>query len=581
MLNETLSGSSSADGQPQPHEIRFALQHLLAQPEFQGSNRIKKFLTFVVERHLAGQPELLKAQAIAMHVFDRDEHFDAHANPIVRVEATRLRKVLRVVYDRADFDEAVEIELPLGSYAPNFRYRRLRLTHAEQSAYAASALRVPVMRSPREMGWRRFLPHYWGGSAMFTLGGLVVISIIHFYDGVSGALPFKGADVESMQAMSDLRPLVFVHPFSHREMAPLEHLAQGKLQRKLTERLEAFDTLRLRIVPHTTLGRSDFHVISNFEAGPVGPVLSFARRDGHILISHQALLDTTTAPAEHVAQVDSEIDKAVAHFIGAAERELQLKSRRKQDLPEGLSCASLMRDFEASGGEALREASFKCMRQAAEGRSDSFLAQARLSTLWYDWFVTGKRSYEARDAMQEAFRFAQQSMNLAPYRGAGFSAYGRILLLTSADDDAALQFARAAFDLNPLDPDACAVLGATLVVLGQYVEGAKVLRGLIEAFPHYPSWVRLYLYVAAVELGDVDEQRRALAVSDRPDSPFAVLGRLAFNVTTDNKQAGREAFERLSSLDQAMSENPVAVFMRLRLRGPKMQVILHRMSMPR
>ena len=103
----------------------------------------------------------------------------------------------------------------------------------------------------------------------------------------------------------------------------------------------------------------------------------------------------------------------------------------------------------------------------------------------------------------------------------------------------------------------------------------------MEANPNYPNWIKLYLYAAAVELEDLEEQRRVLAVSDRPDSPFTILGRIALQMTLKNPQAGEEAFQRLSLLEEAMSENLAGVFIRLRLRGPKMQLILHQLGMPR
>jgi hypothetical protein len=106
------------------------------------------------------------------------------------------------------------------------------------------------------------------------------------------------------------------------------------------------------------------------------------------------------------------------------------------------------------------------------------------------------------------------------------------------------------------------------------------LRNLLLDYPSYPSWVRLYLFAAAVEQDDVEEQRLQVAVSDRQDSPFVILGRLAFHVMAKNDVAGEEAYRRLSRVEQTMADNPASVLMRLRLRGPKMQAIVRRLDAP-
>ena len=121
---------------PSVEECRSAVAHVLSQPEFLGSNRLREFLRFVAERTLAGRGDTLKATAIAVAVFGRDETFDAHANPIVRVEATRLRKALRNYYEKRGANDSVEISLPVGSYAPVFLRRD-----------ASASMRVPALHT--------------------------------------------------------------------------------------------------------------------------------------------------------------------------------------------------------------------------------------------------------------------------------------------------------------------------------------------------------------------------------------------------------------------------------------------------
>jgi TolB-like protein/lipoprotein NlpI len=82
---------------------------------------MRRFLTFAVEKALAGEAEDLKEYTVGVEVFDRTPDFDPRADSIVRVEARRLRSKLRKHYEVADSaGPGFRIELPEGSYAPIF-----------------------------------------------------------------------------------------------------------------------------------------------------------------------------------------------------------------------------------------------------------------------------------------------------------------------------------------------------------------------------------------------------------------------------------------------------------------------------
>ena len=74
-----------------PLLIQDALQRVLASRDFVNSERKQRFLKFVVQETLAGRAGRIKAYAIALDVFDRGPSFDPVADPVVRIEAGRLR----------------------------------------------------------------------------------------------------------------------------------------------------------------------------------------------------------------------------------------------------------------------------------------------------------------------------------------------------------------------------------------------------------------------------------------------------------------------------------------------------------
>lgn len=109
---------------PSEAEIRTVLERMIASDMFRTSPRLAAFLRFIVEATLRGQGERLKGYTIAVGALGRGEDFDPHADPIVRVEAGRLRRSIEKYYAGPGAADAIAIYVPRGRYVPTFRYRR-------------------------------------------------------------------------------------------------------------------------------------------------------------------------------------------------------------------------------------------------------------------------------------------------------------------------------------------------------------------------------------------------------------------------------------------------------------------------
>lgn len=101
-------------------EIRHALEQALASSAFARVSRLSKFLQYVVTEALAGRADHVKETAIAIDVYGRDAEFDPRTNPLVRVDASRLRRRLREYYAEEGRSAVLRIELPKGTYVPRF-----------------------------------------------------------------------------------------------------------------------------------------------------------------------------------------------------------------------------------------------------------------------------------------------------------------------------------------------------------------------------------------------------------------------------------------------------------------------------
>jgi Tol biopolymer transport system component len=100
-------------------EVTEELDRILASPGFTDADRLQRFLRFVVEETLAGRGGALKESVIGVEVFGRAADYDPKVDPVVRVQARRLRVKLDEYYAAAGAG-SIRIGLPKGGYAAEF-----------------------------------------------------------------------------------------------------------------------------------------------------------------------------------------------------------------------------------------------------------------------------------------------------------------------------------------------------------------------------------------------------------------------------------------------------------------------------
>lgn len=100
--------------------IRECLDSILKSNIFGRSYRIKMFLLYVVDESLEGRAALLKEYSIAVDVFGKGEFTNYTDDSVVRTSANRLRLMLGQYYATIGTDDVIRIEIPRGSYIPQF-----------------------------------------------------------------------------------------------------------------------------------------------------------------------------------------------------------------------------------------------------------------------------------------------------------------------------------------------------------------------------------------------------------------------------------------------------------------------------
>ena len=131
--------------------IREELGRIVASDLFCRSDRLCRFLRFSVEQALRGESDRVKEYVVAMEAFGRPASFDSRIDPVVRVEARRLRDRLKTWYEGEGRNARIRIELPRGGYAALFHDPAASASKHEPAPdpahHGRSAVRQPECRS--------------------------------------------------------------------------------------------------------------------------------------------------------------------------------------------------------------------------------------------------------------------------------------------------------------------------------------------------------------------------------------------------------------------------------------------------
>jgi Tol biopolymer transport system component len=126
-----------------PGAVRAHVDKILASKEFVHTDSLRRFLAYTVEKAIDGDPGSLKESLLGTQLFGRGDAFDPRIDPIVRVQAGKLRTRLQRYYDGEGREDTLVIDFPKGGYVPVFRAR----------AEAAIPAEVPLPVRRWKPGW--------------------------------------------------------------------------------------------------------------------------------------------------------------------------------------------------------------------------------------------------------------------------------------------------------------------------------------------------------------------------------------------------------------------------------------------
>lgn len=131
---------------PDDQTIRQSLDAVMSSALFSRSERLRAFLKYVVDKEIEGTGHQLKGYTIGIDVFDRPQAFNADSDPLVRVHAGKLRKLLAAYYAGEGAQDLWRIDIPKGTYVPEYKRQRISPPLAADVARAAAPSRRTANR---------------------------------------------------------------------------------------------------------------------------------------------------------------------------------------------------------------------------------------------------------------------------------------------------------------------------------------------------------------------------------------------------------------------------------------------------
>ncbi|MGO4620533.1 hypothetical protein AB4Z34_19750 [Ensifer sp. 2YAB10] len=476
---EARNAGQAAFGVVAECHARAALDRILADSQFHATERHRKLLRYLVDEFFAGRSGQVKAYTIAIDVFGRPTSFDPATDPIVRVEASRLRAALTQYYETAGEKVGVRIELPKGNYVPHFVASDRSPAPAEGATAPAETASEPeqpvavasVAAQPKR---RPFGPIAAAVAGVAAMAGA-------FYLSIAERLPW--------QPVLSAKPTIVI------DVAAAGG-AGGEEQRKagdyLVHALSQFSAVRtLAQVPAAGV---DVASVTGWVAS-APPVKLQGSKEYRLSVAYSAdvhehqvswqVVDTQSNEALRAGTAKAALDSGDARTVqerllarlarslaGEEGVIVSLEAARQLVTPSiGYGCVLL-----ADVALARLDAEGLASAHACLEKSVTYQAADPdvLASLAMVLVATGEASTSPTVAAR-AMKLADRAVALAPQSSQSYLAQMQARFV-SGDTEAAFLSGRRAAALNPLDDAIPARLGLLLFVSGQYSEGVSLAR---------------------------------------------------------------------------------------------------------
>jgi TolB-like protein len=537
---------------PDATEVAAELGRVLGSRCFEQSDRAKAFLRFVVEETLAGRGDRLKGYTIGVEVFGRSKDFDAQTDPLVRVEAGRIRRRLAEYYGTEGARNPLRIELTRGAYTPQFGYVRPPSAETVAPGAAISAER-PAARSPMRV-------LIAGAAIAITLFALILWRILD-----TASIPGSAA-THSAELVTTGPPKVLVMPFANlSDDTAYNYFAHG-ITEEIILRLAEFDVL---VVSATRTSVNSDALATVPVASDISYVLEGTVRNTSDRIRLSVRLSTADTGEQlwgeafdEPATVETLLgfqERVAERVAGMVTRPLgpifqQQLARTTHTPPEYLAtydCVLKYRFYRHTFAATDHAPTVACFRDAVAREPNLADAWGGLALLYLDEYLYGFTPQpDAADALTRAGEAARRALDIDGDNRLANLAIARVRL-NNGDIDGFKRGANRLLELRPRHADDLMTLGALLVVVGDTERGVALAD---EAIAYYapdraPGPYFISHAFRAIIAGDYDEALEQALRIDAPEWAMSSMILAASAGLAGDEPMAERAAQRLLDLD--------------------------------
>jgi TolB-like protein/Tfp pilus assembly protein PilF len=554
---------------PSAADIRDELERILNDREFKATPRRRKLLAYLVEELLAGREKELKGYTIATDVFGRQNSFDPQADPIVRVEARRLRQDLDSYYVSAGRNNALRISIPKGQYAPGIDWAQASEPSAIVAAHVSSDGAEPRHDAPAAPGARARSR----GRMLAAAAAVLCVVLI----GVAGLYLTQRS--ETTETSLQREPSLTVLPFTTTG-APADQESLGKsLANEILNDLSQFPNLRLYVPGNETTGTADpmefgdrlnlaYVLDGTVQLDTKSSVIRVSVRLANVRTRHIVWINkySRNYGMGSLLAMQEEISAAVAAALGQPYGVIRNEETRRL-IAETATVTSYECVLRAYLYRRVLTASthrpaMTCLKEAV--REDPGYADAWAMLGWLQ-MDAGRYGWQEEGSTEEAYRLglatAEHALELDPKNLSALKALSSIHhYMGNFAESERLQ--RLALSLSPNDPSIKAQLGWRLAVRGRFEEGIPLLSEAIERSVNPPAW---YYHLIAIDQylkGEYEEMLKSAKLSTSNDGAVSWSLVAIAEGALGNEAEARQALDRMAAISPQLARDPAAIYRR-------------------
>ena len=550
---------------PTPEEIRAAIERVVTSEVFSRSPQLGAFLRYVAEAVLHDKADRIKAYTIGVEVLRRDTKFDPQADPIVRVEATRLRRTIERYYMGPGATDPVIVDLPRGSYVPTFRRRE-------------AAPRSALPRWTAAMRWPRDLRGPIKFAALLLIAEIAIVSVaaLALYSrrdhGVTAVVAPHVADGQQAGALprGNGMPTLQIEPLRVIGTPPPGAVMPERLYAKISDAFARFDTINVAsgtAEPHAAEPRAAYRLAGavEFSGGTANAWFTLtSNAEGTVVWSRR--FDGVQASGTDGASEDSIVVSLTNSLlqsygvIRARDRASQLSSSEGDPR---YRCVLEAADAIRTADRQTHERGRDCLEHLTTTDPSFAVGFIFLAMLYNREF---QLDYESRagdpPALDRALRTARHAIALNPEDSRGYLAL-MVIQFNRRDIAAAMAAGDKTVALNKYDMLALGEYGGRLVLAGEVDRGMTMLR---EAGAHgavRPAWHHIYMFIGSYVSGDLMQAERSANDITQEDVALGQVACALAAKAVGNRDGVRKAIEKLRTLGPGWSRDPRAELARL------------------